>query len=115
MFTLIETAKLNGVDPQAWLADVLAHIADHNGQRLDQLHALEVEGTTPTRRLTHVSTPHPAHPAAFSGYLRLPRRCADDLAGCQARSSEAARSRRSIDPAEDMLAHAKWQTISWHT
>jgi transposase len=29
MFTLIHTAKLNGVDPQAWLADVLARIADH--------------------------------------------------------------------------------------
>ena len=28
-YTLIETAKLNGVDPQAWLTDVLAHIADH--------------------------------------------------------------------------------------
>lgn len=37
MFTLIETAKLNGVDPQAWLADILARIADHNSQRLDQL------------------------------------------------------------------------------
>src|SRR5712672_1477503 len=29
MFTLIETAKLNDVDPQAWLADILARIADH--------------------------------------------------------------------------------------
>ena len=29
MFTLIHTAKLNGVDPQAWLADVLARIAGH--------------------------------------------------------------------------------------
>jgi hypothetical protein len=29
MFTLIQTAKLNNVDPQAWLADVLARIADH--------------------------------------------------------------------------------------
>jgi hypothetical protein len=29
MFTLIQTAKLNHVDPQAWLADVLARIADH--------------------------------------------------------------------------------------
>ena len=29
MFTLMQTAKLNGVDPQAWLADVLARIADH--------------------------------------------------------------------------------------
>jgi transposase len=37
MFTLIQTAKLNGVDPQAWLADVLARINDHNIQRLDQL------------------------------------------------------------------------------
>jgi len=37
MFTLIQTAKLNGIDPQAWLADVLARINDHNVQRLDQL------------------------------------------------------------------------------
>ena len=29
IYTLIETAKLNGIDPQAWLADVLARIADH--------------------------------------------------------------------------------------
>ena len=29
MLTLIHTAKLNNVDPQAWLADVLARIADH--------------------------------------------------------------------------------------
>ncbi len=29
MFTLIQTAKLNDVNPQAWLADVLARIADH--------------------------------------------------------------------------------------
>ena len=29
MVTLIMTAKLNDVDPQAWLADVLAHIARH--------------------------------------------------------------------------------------
>src|SRR6516225_6069552 len=30
MLTLIQTAKLNDVDPQAWLADVLARINDHN-------------------------------------------------------------------------------------
>jgi integrase len=29
MLTLIRTAKLNDVDPQAWLADVLARLADH--------------------------------------------------------------------------------------
>jgi len=37
MFTLIQTAKLNGVDPQAWLADVLARLAEHRVQRLDEL------------------------------------------------------------------------------
>src|ERR1700682_4480041 len=29
MLTLIQSAKLNDVDPQAWLADVMARIADH--------------------------------------------------------------------------------------
>jgi transposase len=29
MYTLIGTAKLNDIDPQAWLADVLRRIADH--------------------------------------------------------------------------------------
>jgi transposase len=37
MYTLIQTARLNDVDPQAWLADVLARINEHNIQRLDQL------------------------------------------------------------------------------
>jgi len=37
MFTLIETAKLNNVDPQAWLADVLRRINDHPAARLKQL------------------------------------------------------------------------------
>jgi hypothetical protein len=37
MATLITTAKLNDIDPQAWLADVLARIADHTIQDLDQL------------------------------------------------------------------------------
>jgi transposase len=36
-YTLIETAKLNGVDPQAWLTDVLARIADHKINKIDQL------------------------------------------------------------------------------
>lgn len=36
-YTLIETAKLNGVDPQAWLTWVLARIADHKITRLDEL------------------------------------------------------------------------------
>jgi transposase len=37
MYSLIVTAKLNDVDPQAWLADVLARIAEHPVQKLDDL------------------------------------------------------------------------------
>jgi transposase len=37
IYTLIATAKLNNIDPQAWLADVLARINDHAIQRLDEL------------------------------------------------------------------------------
>jgi transposase len=37
LYTLIQTARLNDVDPQAWLADVLTRIADHPAHRLDEL------------------------------------------------------------------------------
>jgi hypothetical protein len=37
MYTLIGTAKLNNVDPQVWLADVLARINEHRITDLDQL------------------------------------------------------------------------------
>ena len=37
MYTLIATANLNDIDPQAWLADVLARIADHPASRLAEL------------------------------------------------------------------------------
>ncbi|MGH8700353.1 MAG: IS66 family transposase, partial [Burkholderiales bacterium] len=37
IYTLIETAKLNAVDPRAWLADVLARIADHPAKRIAEL------------------------------------------------------------------------------
>jgi transposase len=36
-YTLIETARLNGVDPQAWLTYVLVYIADHKITRIDEL------------------------------------------------------------------------------
>ncbi|MGI9401894.1 MAG: IS66 family transposase, partial [Rhizobiaceae bacterium] len=36
-YTLIETAKLNGVDPQAFLIDVLSRIADHKINRIEDL------------------------------------------------------------------------------
>ena len=37
MYSLIVTAKMNDVDPQAWLADVLARIATHPAHRLGEL------------------------------------------------------------------------------
>lgn len=37
IYSLIVTAKLNDVDPPAWLADVLARISDHPASRLNEL------------------------------------------------------------------------------
>ena len=37
MYSLIVTAKLNEVDSQAWLANVLARIAEHPAHRIDEL------------------------------------------------------------------------------
>ena len=36
-YTLIKTARLNGVDPQAWLARVLERIPDYKINRIDEL------------------------------------------------------------------------------
>jgi transposase len=36
-YSLIVTCKMNGVDPQAWLTDVLSRIASHPAHRLDEL------------------------------------------------------------------------------
>jgi transposase len=35
--SLVETCKLNGVDPQAWLADVLARLPDYPAKRIHDL------------------------------------------------------------------------------
>jgi transposase len=37
LYSLIVTAKMNGVDPQAWLADILARIAEHPARDIDEL------------------------------------------------------------------------------
>ncbi len=47
MYTLIETARFNDVDPEAWLADIIARIADHPISRLDELLPWKWEGAVP--------------------------------------------------------------------
>ena len=37
IYTLIATAKLNDIHPQAWLADVLARLPDHPARRIHEL------------------------------------------------------------------------------
>jgi hypothetical protein len=37
IYSLIETAKLNGIDPQAYLRDILARIATHPAKRIHEL------------------------------------------------------------------------------
>lgn len=37
MYTVIETCKLNNVDPRAWMANVLERIAEHPAKSIDQL------------------------------------------------------------------------------
>jgi transposase len=49
IYTLIATAKLNDVDPQAWLADVLARINDHKIHDLAALLPWNWRKPTPSR------------------------------------------------------------------
>jgi len=37
LYSLIETAKLNGLNPEVYLADLLARIADHPARRIAEL------------------------------------------------------------------------------
>ena len=37
IYTITQTAILNGLDPEAYLADILARIADHPINRIDEL------------------------------------------------------------------------------
>ena len=52
MATLIMSAKLNDIDPQAWLADVLARIADTPVTKLEQLLPWNWQPSCPRRNRT---------------------------------------------------------------
>lgn len=47
MYTLIGTAKRNNIDPQAWLADVVARVSDMPVSRLHELWPREWNAATP--------------------------------------------------------------------
>jgi transposase len=49
MYSLIETAKLNGLNPQAYLADVLLRIADHPARRVAELLPWNWQPANPAR------------------------------------------------------------------
>jgi hypothetical protein len=51
IYSLVETAKLNGLDPQAYLRDVLARIADHPINRIDELLPRNIGGHHIEQRL----------------------------------------------------------------
>ena len=74
MYTLIQTAKLNDVDPQAWLADVLARIADHPASAARRAAALELAERSKTSSRPEHRRPVQAgaycHAAAFTGWIR---------------------------------------------
>ena len=37
MYTIIETAKLNGIDPEAYLRTVIMRVCDHPAKRIAEL------------------------------------------------------------------------------
>ncbi len=37
VYTLVETCKMNDLDPQAWLTDVLGRLPDHPANKVDDL------------------------------------------------------------------------------
>ena len=68
MYGLIVAAKMNDVDQQAWLADVLARIAEHPAQRLDEL--LPWNWRASTRQVDHAASVTTDPHAVLTGCLR---------------------------------------------
>jgi transposase len=67
MYTLIQTAKLNDVDPQVWLGDVRAKIADHPITGLAAL----LPWNWKSQGTLRCMPPLPPNPAAPAGWLLI--------------------------------------------
>ena len=46
-YSLVETAKLNGLDPEAYLREVFARIAEHRIDRIDELLPWNIQAQEP--------------------------------------------------------------------
>jgi hypothetical protein len=54
IYSLIGTAKLNGIDPERYLRNVLSRIAEHAINRIDQLLPWNLAEQLPTLPKTHL-------------------------------------------------------------
>ena len=77
MYTLIETAKLNGVDPEAYLGQIIACIADYPGRRIaellpwniteNQIHSIAIDHVHAHQRGHCVSQPKRVYYCTLTG------------------------------------------------
>ena len=50
IYSLVEAAKLNGLDPEGYLREVLGRIADHPINRIDELLPWNIAGSAKGQR-----------------------------------------------------------------
>jgi hypothetical protein len=73
MVTLIQTARLNDVDPQAWLADIFARIPAHPQNRIHELLPWNWKPWNWKPQTENPQSPRPPEPAAIIAARRHPR------------------------------------------
>jgi hypothetical protein len=93
MYSLISTAKLNNVDPQAWLADVLGRIA---GTPMAQLDDLLPWNWTPIA-MSKAAYPWPSAKGPSSRWKSLLEASASPNRGCDLACASAVRTGAAVD------------------